>query len=87
MRISIKKDELYYYFVIEVEDSWKWKYHKTSKEMEILWEIKIKEWFKNHSSIRWRWLFLIIKNIVEDLYFKDSKTGWLIVGIKKKIKI
>lgn len=87
MRISIKKDELYYYYVIEVEDSWKWKYHKTSKEMEILWEIKIKEWFKNHSSIRWRGLFLIIKNIVDDLYFKDSKSGWLIVGIKKKIKI
>ncbi len=85
--ISIKKDELYYYFVIEVEDSWKWKYHKNSREMEILWEKKLKEWFKNHSSIRWRGLFLIIKNIVDDLYFKDSFTWWLIVGVKKKIKI
>lgn len=87
MRISIIKDDLYYHFIIETEDSWKWKYHKTSKEMQILGEKKLKEWFKNHFSIRWRWLFLIIKNIVDEIYFKDSITWWLIVGIKKKIKI
>jgi len=87
MRISISKDDLCYNFIIEAEDSWKWKYHKTSKEMQILGENKLKEWFKNHFSIRWRWLFLIIKNIVDEIYFKDSITWWLIVGIKKKIKI
>ncbi len=87
MRIYIKKDDLYYNFVIEVEDSWNWKSHKTAKEMQILWEKKIKDWFNNNYSIRWRWLFLIVKNIVDDLYFKDSKVGGLIVWIKKKIKI
>ncbi len=87
MRINIKKDLDYYFFNIEVEDSWKWDEHKKSYELIEIWEKKLKEWFNNHSSIRGRGLFLIIKNIVEELYFKDSKTGWLIVGVRKKIKI
>lgn len=87
MRINIQKRSDYLKLNIEVEDSGKWDEHKTSKEMDEIWKIKLKEWFNNHSSIRWRGLFLIIKNIVDKLYFLDSKTWWLIVWIRKKIKI
>jgi hypothetical protein len=87
MRLDIKKDSNYYYINIEVEDSWKWKEHKNSLEMVNIWKIKLKEWFTNNNSIRWRGLFLIIKNIVDDLYFTDSNTWWLIVWVNKKIKI
>lgn len=86
MRFSVKHDNNCYYLNIEAEDSWKWNEHKKASEMIELWKRKIKEWFNNHSSIRWRGLFLIIKNIVDELYFKDSKTGGLIVWINKKIK-
>ena len=45
---------------IEVEDSWKWEKAKNSKEMEVLRDQRLKKWFQDHDSIRWRWLFLII---------------------------
>jgi len=87
MRFSVYKDNSLYYLNIEVEDSWKGDEHKKAYELVDIWKIKLKEWFNNYSSIRWRWLFLIIKNIVDELYFKDSDTWWLIVWINKKIKI
>lgn len=87
MRINIEKELDSYSINIEVEDSWKWKYNKKAYEMHEIWEKKLKEGFNNHSSIRWRGLFLIIKNIVDDLYFKDSEKWGLIVWIVKKIKI
>lgn len=87
MRININKEQEYYNLNIEVEDSWNWDSHKSAKQMLDIWKKKLKEWFNNHSSIRWRWLFLIIKNIVDELYFIDSNSWWLIVWIRKKIKI
>lgn len=87
MRLYIREDLDGYYINIEVEDSWKWKEHKKSYEMVKIGEVKLREWFSNNSSIRGRWLFLIIRNIVDELYFNDSHNRWLIVWVKKKIKI
>lgn len=74
-------------FVIEVEDNWKWKQHKTALEMETLRAHKLKLWYGNHESIRWRWLFMIIVKSVDRLYFKDTENWGLIVWIKKHIEI
>ena len=72
---------------MEVEDSWLWKHHKTSAEMEVLRINKIQSWFDNYKSIRWRWLFMIISKLVDELYFRDSIQNWLIVWIKKSFSI
>jgi anti-sigma regulatory factor (Ser/Thr protein kinase) len=74
-------------FIIEVEDNWKWKKHKTALEMETLRAHQLKLWYGNHESIRWRGLFMIIVKSVDRLYFRDTDEGWLIVWIKKHIKI
>lgn len=87
IRIIVKSNWEKLYFVIEVEDKWNWEKHKTAKEMEELKNNRLKTWFNVHTSIRWRWLFMIIINIVDKLYFIDSKKWWLIVGIEKEITI
>lgn len=72
---------------IEVEDTGKWKNPKKAAEMYKLKEEKLKKWFENHNSIRGRWLFLIIENTVDRLYFEDSKEWWLIVWVEKIIDL
>ncbi len=72
---------------LEVEDTGHWKDAKTAAEMEDLRDKKKWATFAEHNSIRWRGLFMIISRLVEELYFKDTKTWGLIVGIKKKIEI
>jgi anti-sigma regulatory factor (Ser/Thr protein kinase) len=72
---------------IEVEDSGKWGTAKKALDMETLRAHQLKLWYKWHNSIRWRWLFMIIVNLVDRVYFKDSKDGWLIVWIKKKYRL
>ena len=74
-------------FNIEVEDNWKWDSAKTTLEMETLRAHQLKLWYGLHSSIRWRWLFMIIVKSVDRLYFKDSDEWWLIVWVYKNIKI
>jgi len=73
--------------IVEVEDSWKWSRPKKALEMETLRAHQLKLWYAQHSSIRWRGLFMIIVNLVDRLYFKDTSSWWLIVWIKKKIII
>lgn len=73
------------YFNLEVQDNWKWKAPKSALDMETMRAHKLKLGYFNHDSIRWRWLFLIIVKIVDRLYFKNSKDGWLIVWVKIKI--
>lgn len=68
--------------IIEVEDSGNGKAPKKALDMETMRAHKLKRWYFNHNSIRGRWLFLIIVQIADRLYFKNSKDGWLIVGIK-----
>jgi hypothetical protein len=85
VRFSIKDNFIDLF--LEVEDTWKWKLHKTSKEMILLRNIKKLNWFFKNNWIRWRWLFMIIEKLVDKLYFKDSEKGGLIVWINKKIEI
>ena len=72
---------------IEVEDTWKWLKHKNALEMETLRAHQLKLWYGNHESIRGRGLFMIIVKSVDRLYFKDSDNWWLIVWIRKNVKI
>lgn len=70
---------------ISVEDTGTWEHAKTAQEMEQLRSERLEKWFKSHSSIRGRGLFMIISNLVDTLYFKDSDSHGLIVGIEKKL--
>ena len=88
IRIIIESGEVS--LILEVEDSGNWSDSKTAEQMNQKREEKEKEkkniWFQA-SWIRGRWLYLIITKLVDELYFKDSATWWLIVWIKKKIEI
>lgn len=86
MRVKAYKHDDYIDFNLEVEDNWKWKKHKTALEMETMRAHKLKLWYFNHDSIRWRWLFLITVKIVDRLYFRNAANWWLIVWIKTKLK-
>ncbi|MCP4523379.1 MAG: ATP-binding protein [Candidatus Gracilibacteria bacterium] len=85
MRIFIHKGKKKIEISIEVEDSGKGKSSKNAKEMNQHKKNRLKDGFHHHKSIRGRGLFLIIINIVNDLYFSDGKKGGLIVGIKKNL--
>ncbi len=86
LRVKCAKSADSISIIIEVEDTGKWKKHKNALEMETLRAHQLKLWYNWHKSIRWRGLFMIIFNTVDRLYFKNTKLGWLIVWIKKKIK-
>jgi len=72
--------------IISVEDTWNWEKSKTAKEMLELKNKKKEAWFDWYMWIRWRWLFLIIEKIVDELSFEDTEQWGLRVIIKKKIK-
>lgn len=85
MRVFVEKIGTNVDICIEVEDTWNGKKHKTSKQMEKLRDFREEKGYKDHDSIRWRGLFMIIVNIVNELYFRDSPQGGLIVWIKNRI--
>ena len=87
IRVIVENRDENIHFIIEVQDTGNWAKHKTAKEMEKLRNEKLEKWFKWYTSIRWRGLFLIITNIVDKLYFKDTENWGLIVWIEKKIMI
>lgn len=71
---------------LEVIDTGNWQASKKSHMMYELGRAKLENWFDDHKWIRWRWLFQIIHKIVDDLYFKDSNSWWLIVWVRKDLK-
>lgn len=87
LRVNINKQNTIVSLSIEVEDTGNWKFAKTAEEMEEFKKIRVHEDYAQHKSIRWRWLFLIIINIVDELYFKNTSEGWLIVWYKKDLLI
>lgn len=87
MRFWYKKVDDGILFNIEVEDSWNKETSKKASEMECLRLERIEKWFWNYKSIRWRWLFMIITNLVDKLYFKDATNWWLIVWINRKLNL
>lgn len=84
LRISFLKNDNKINLNLEVEDDGKGRKPKTALDMETLRAHKLKLWYFNHDSIRWRWLFLIIVKLVERLYFRNSKEWGLIVWVKIK---
>lgn len=72
---------------LEVHDSWKGLFAKNSQEMEIIRRQKQEEWFDNYLWKRWRWLFQLVNNLVDNLYFKDKEWWWLIVWIQKNLEL
>ena len=87
LRVKVNKQNTIISLSMEVEDTWNGKFAKTAEEMEEFKKTRIHENFKEHKSIRWRGLFLIIINIADELYFKNTDTGWLIVWFKKDLLI
>lgn len=85
LQIIIKEEKEHVYLNIEVRDSWTWYNSKNASKMKIISKEKVSRWFNWYNSIRGRWLFMIIINLVDNLYFKDSENSWLIVWVEKKI--
>ena len=85
LRFLVK--DKYLYINIEVADTGRWVWAKTSVQMEEIKQQKEIEWFEGFLWKRWRWLFQLINNIVDDIYFKDRTEWWLIVWITKKIDL
>ncbi len=83
--IKFYKTEENLFINIEVHDTWRWIFAKTSFQMEEIRKEKETAWFDWYLKKRWRWLFQLIKNITDDIYFKDKEWWWLIVWINKKI--
>ncbi len=81
----IRKEENKLIINLEVKDTWK-KHNIKAVDMQALQTEKSKINFLKHDSIRWRWLFLIIKNLVDNIYFKDREEWWLTVWIEKIIE-
>ncbi|EKE28419.1 MAG: hypothetical protein ACD_3C00061G0008 [uncultured bacterium (gcode 4)] len=86
-RIKLKSDEGAFQVMLEVQDTWRWLMAKTSSQMEEIRKDKEEEWFEVFLGKRWRWLFKLVLNIVDRLYFGDAEWGWLIVWIEKKINL
>lgn len=85
LRLEVDKNKQHIALNIQVQDSWNGKTAKTAQQMQECREHRTKKWFSDHTSIRGRWLFLIIINIVDELYFDDADNGGLIVWFKKDL--
>lgn len=80
------KDKILY-INIEVADTGRWVWAKSSVQMEEIKQQKEIEWFEGFLWKRWRGLFQLVNNIVDDIYFKDRVGWWLIVWVTKKIDL
>lgn len=70
---------------LEVSDTGRGTDAKTSEEMEELRKMKEMQGFDSYLGKRGRGLFQLITNLVDELYFRDSQTGGLIVGVRKEL--
>lgn len=85
--ISFKKNLNGLNINLEVHDTWKWVLAKNSEQMELIRKEKTEETKDIYLWKRWRWLFQLVTNIVDELYFKDKQWWWLIVWVNKKLEI
>lgn len=85
LRMKINKTNENIYLDIQVQDSWNGKTAKSAEQMNECKNKRSQIDFTKHNSIRWRGLFLIIVNIVDELYFQDAEKWWLIVWFKKDL--
>ncbi len=73
--------------VISVTDAGTWAHCKSAQDMRELQRQHLDKDYSNHHSIRWRWLFLIISQLVDTLDFADEESGGLIVKFVKKLPV
>lgn len=85
MFFEIKKQGKDILIKIEVEDRGNGLSPKKAADMEAVRQEKQRIWFAHHHSIRGRGLFMIITTLVDELYFKDSEKGGLIVWVTKTL--
>ena len=78
------KQELY--IESSVSDTGNGNNAKTAQEMENIRQDHKDKDFSSHNSIRGRGLFLIISQLVDSLYFKDTDQNGLTVGIQKLLQ-
>ena len=87
MNLQLVKNESWDITInVAVIDTGLWDQAKTAMEMHSIKKENENKDFSHHRSIRWRGLFLIISHLVDDLYFKDSPQGGLIVGAQKVLQ-
>jgi hypothetical protein len=53
--------------------------------MEVIRQAKMENGFTGYLGKRGRWLFQLVSNLVDELYFKDNPQGGLIVWVKKSL--
>lgn len=83
LRLKFSKKLDSFYINLEVEDTWHW---LSSKNSHMMYDLEKQSLNRvENKSIRWRGLFVIIKKLVDKLYFKDANWWWLIVWIEKEI--
>lgn len=74
-----------YHVRISVSDTGRGDTQTNAEEMRKMQEdLKSKD-FKDHHSIRWRWLFLIIDRMVDKLEFTDRNPNGMKVSIEKEL--
>lgn len=73
--------------MIEVSDTGRGTEAKTSQEMEEIRKLRELQGFDSYLGKRGRGLFQLITNLVDELYFRDSNGGGLIVGVRKELEI
>jgi len=85
--IHLKKNSSKLNVEISVTDNWNGTNPKTASEMEVIKKSFADIDYKEHASIRWRWLFLIISHLVDSLQFHDNVDGGLRVVIEKGLEV
>ena len=77
-----------YSIIASVTDTWHWLKAKKAIQMEEIRKNHENEDFRKHTSIRGRWLFLIISHLVDALRFEDDVSGsGLRVIIEKQLSL
>lgn len=83
--VSIKRKSHSFDIHMFVCDAGTWEYAKSAQDMENIRKQKLSHSLDIHNSVRGRGLFMIILNLVDELYFLDWEKGGLKVGIKKEL--
>jgi len=84
-RVQLQQKEGSQNISISVSDTWSWAEAKNSSQMQEIREKLEDTDYSQHHSIRWRWLFLIINQLVDTLIFHDSDIWWLTVQVEKRL--
>lgn len=85
--ISLEKRNEGIYVIGYVEDTGKAEKSKNYNDLKAMQEEFKNKDFSKHHSIRWRWLFLIISQLVNFLDFRPASLWWVQVYFEKLIPL